>query len=244
MRLQTVRDDEAEIDVMKWFNYLTFDIFGDLAFGESFECLLHSQYHGWISLIFKQLKFNGAMSTLRFYPMLIKLLFRMIPKSLAKAKDDHARLIAEKVQRRLERGQAQGRGGDFMENVVDGDGEGMKLKLSIEVVRSTFGGFAVAASDTTAMALSAALNLLIHNEKKMGLLVKDVRGRFKGYDEITMQRVRDMEYLNAVLHETLRLYPPVPWLPPRQVPKCGATVCGKTLPAGVSVPLLLPLCCS
>ncbi|KAL4962145.1 uncharacterized protein BDV14DRAFT_203122 [Aspergillus stella-maris] len=32
----------AKVDMTPWFNYTTFDIFGDLGFGESFDCLEHS----------------------------------------------------------------------------------------------------------------------------------------------------------------------------------------------------------
>ena len=38
-------DSGAVVDLKDWFTYLTFDVFADLAFGESFECLDNSQYH-------------------------------------------------------------------------------------------------------------------------------------------------------------------------------------------------------
>ncbi|KAK0632636.1 cytochrome P450 [Immersiella caudata] len=221
----------AEIDAMRWFNYLTFDIFGELALSESFDCLRNSEYHGWISLIFTQLKYTGAMSAVRFYPLLESLLAKLIPPSLVRAKENHKQMILGKVQRRLDRVVDRA---DFMSHVVL-DGEGKKTRLPVGVVNSTFAEFAVAASDTTAMALSAGVNLLIWNEEKMRRLVREVRGRFKGYEEITVQGVRDMEYLNAVFHEVLRLCPPVPWLPPRKVPEGGAMVCGKVLPGGTRV---------
>jgi cytochrome P450 len=222
----------AEIDVMRWFNFLTFDIFGELAFTESFDCLRKSEYHGWISLIFEQLKYTGAMGAVRFYPLLESLLAKMIPPSLQKAKQNHAQMIVDKVQRRLDRVVDRA---DFMSNALL-EGEGKKTRMPIGVINSTFSEFAVAASDTTAMALSAAVNLLVWNEEKMRRLVKEVRERFQGYEEITVQGVRDMEYLNAAFQEVLRLCPPVPWNPPRVVPEGGAMVCGRVLPGGVSVP--------
>ncbi|KAK4451390.1 cytochrome P450 [Podospora aff. communis PSN243] len=229
----TAGNGSAEIDVMKWFNFFTFDVFGELAFTESFDCLRKSEYHGWISLIFTQLKYSGAMSAVKFYPLLESLLKKMIPPSLQKAKQDHGQMIVDKVQRRLGRVVDKA---DLMSNALL-EGEGTKTRLPVGMIHSTFSEFAVAASDTTAMALSAAVNLLVWNEEKMTRLVKDVRGRFKGYEEITVQGVRDMEYLNAVLHEVLRLCPPVPWNPPRVVPEGGAVVCGKVLPGGTRVSL-------
>ncbi len=34
-----------EIDMSAWFNFLTFDVIGDLVFGESFECLESAELH-------------------------------------------------------------------------------------------------------------------------------------------------------------------------------------------------------
>ncbi|KAK3360693.1 cytochrome P450 [Lasiosphaeria hispida] len=226
---------ETEVDVMRWFNYLTFDILGDLAFAESFECLQRSEYHRWISLIFDNLKFNGAMISARFYPMVGSMLARLIPASLSKAQKEHAQLVVDKVRRRLENTSQRL---DFMSTIQttiqNSDRKGGK-GLPLNIVHSTFAEVAIAGSETTAMALSAALNLLIHNVDKMEVLVREIRGKFRGYDEITVQAVRDMVYLNAFLNEVLRLCPPVPWMPPRRAPEGGGMVCGKWLPGGTRV---------
>ena len=226
--------DETEVDVVRWFNYMTFDILGDLAFAESFECLQRSEYHGWISLIFDNLKFNGAMISARFYPMVDSLLAMLIPASLVRAQKAHAQLIIDKVRRRLD---STSQRLDFIStiqaNIQDADHKQGK-GLPLDVVHATFSELAIAGSETTAMALSAALNLLIHHVHEREVLVHEIRGRFGSYEEITAQSVRDMAYLNAVLNEVLRLCPPVPWMPSRKVPEGGGVVCGRWLPGGVS----------
>lgn len=229
---------EVEVDVVRWFNYLTFDILGDLAFAESFDCLDRGQYHGWISLIFDSLRYNGVMIAARFYPALFDLLGKLVPKSMVKAQKDHEMLIVDKVRRRLELGSGRL---DFMSTIQagvenlsdDGVRDGKKV-MSMGMVNSTFAQLAIAGSETTAMALSGMVNLLVHNPGKMKVLVREVRGRFNSYEEITAQAVRDLVYLDAVLHEGLRLCPPVPYMPPRKVPEGGGTVCGRRLPGGVS----------
>ena len=35
----------APVDIVKWYNSTTFDIVGDLLFGESYECLQKSRLH-------------------------------------------------------------------------------------------------------------------------------------------------------------------------------------------------------
>jgi cytochrome P450 len=37
-------------DLAKWFNYLSFDLTGDLSFGESFDCLKNGEAHPWVEI--------------------------------------------------------------------------------------------------------------------------------------------------------------------------------------------------
>lgn len=61
-KLEVMVDDSEKngrdpvVDVVKWFNFFTFDLIGDLAFGESFGCLENTTYHPWVSTIFFFLK--------------------------------------------------------------------------------------------------------------------------------------------------------------------------------------------
>lgn len=66
----------------------------------------------------------------------------------------------------------------------------------------------VAARDTTASLISTALFELSHREEVLSKLrceVASLEGRLPTYQEI-----KDMKYLNHIIKETLRLYPPVP----------------------------------
>lgn len=46
----------ATIDMVEWFNWFTFDVAGELTFGESFGCLSNTKNHLWVSTIFNALK--------------------------------------------------------------------------------------------------------------------------------------------------------------------------------------------
>lgn len=70
---------KAPLDMAKWYNWTTFDIIGDLVFGQSFGCLDRCDYHPWISFI---LGFLGelAASTAIVYlggRWLLRLVFRV-----------------------------------------------------------------------------------------------------------------------------------------------------------------------
>lgn len=89
------------LDIVPWFNYTTFDISGDLGFGESFQCLEHSRYHPWIALLLNSVKAASFVIAARFYPLIDFLLTKCIPEIIMQMQSDHYRQIVDKVQRRL-----------------------------------------------------------------------------------------------------------------------------------------------
>ncbi|PCH02610.1 Cytochrome P450, E-class, group I [Penicillium occitanis (nom. inval.)] len=227
LREQVVENGNLlEIDIAPWFNYTTFDIFGELGFGESFDCLQHSRYHPWIALLFNSVKAASIVAATRFYPWLESLLMKCIPQSLRKMQMDHYNQIVDKVQRRLSWELQQP---DLMSHVIDDNG---KTALPLGELNATFMILTTAGSETTATVLTGTLNYLAQNPDKLATLVEEVRGAFKSELDVSMDAVRNLQYLNAVINEGLRLCPPVPWMLPRLVPPGGRTVCGVWLPGG------------
>lgn len=68
----------------------------------------------------------------------------------------------------------------------------------------------------------------------MKKLVGEIRGAFESEEEMNLVNLQQLKYLDACVHEGLRLYPPVPIGGPRQTPEGGAVICGKWVPGGVS----------
>ncbi|KAL4756120.1 cytochrome P450 [Aspergillus foveolatus] len=63
----------------------------------------------------------------------------------------------------------------------------------------------------------------------------EIRSAFHFYDEINVLSTSPLKYLQAVILEGLRIYPPLPFALPRVVPQGGDTVDGHFLPAGTIV---------
>jgi cytochrome P450 len=38
------------VDLVEWLNFCTFDVSGDLSFGESFDCLKNGKAHPWVEM--------------------------------------------------------------------------------------------------------------------------------------------------------------------------------------------------
>ncbi|KAI9643758.1 hypothetical protein NHQ30_007107 [Ciborinia camelliae] len=223
------------LDIVPWFNYTTFDIFGDLGFGESFDCLQNSRYHPWIALLFNSVKAAGFVIAARFYPWVEKLLMKLIPKSLKKMQNDHFRQIKDKVNRRLNWELERP---DLMSHVIKHNGTDKESEgMTLDEIHVTFMILTTAGSETTATVLSGTMNYLMSHTSILAKLVKEIRETFASETQITLEALEQLEYLNAVIQEGIRLCPPVPVMLPRIVPEGGDTVCGMWMPAGTSVSL-------
>jgi cytochrome P450 len=89
------------LDMREWLNWATFDIIGDLGFGDSFGCLEKSDYHPWVKIITQSIKTGiviQALSTLGLKP----LANLFISSGLAKSRDQHRQLVDEKLKQRME----------------------------------------------------------------------------------------------------------------------------------------------
>lgn len=108
-KLKSIVHDNRDgmVDIKSWFNYTTFDITGDLMFGESFQCLEDSQLHPWIALVFNSIKAFALMGVATQFPWFNSILQSLIPKSIKQQELDHFKLGAEKVDRRLKMGTAR-----------------------------------------------------------------------------------------------------------------------------------------
>ena len=92
---------DGVVDIVQWFNFTTFDIVGDLGFGEPFGCLHDSKYHPWVANIFSHFKSGVFVAATRFYPWIGKLLFLCVPPSTMLNARKNYRLAMEKIHRRL-----------------------------------------------------------------------------------------------------------------------------------------------
>ena len=223
--------DNRPINIVDWFHFTTFDIAGDLEFGESFNCLQNGHLHPWISVMlshFKRLIILGSI--LVALPMLRPIAPFFIPKKVQEQRMQRFEFAQAKVGKRLDVGDDPRRA-DFMTYVCRYNDEKGMSRAELD---ATFEILVSASSETTATALTGALHYLLRNPEHYVKLTKEIRGAFTHNEEITIDNTAKLTYLAAVITESLRLCPPTPTMLPRLVPPGGAQVCGEWLPAGVS----------
>ncbi|KAJ5626159.1 hypothetical protein N7510_002468 [Penicillium lagena] len=115
LRNEITKQDSPHLDIKNWMNYTTFDITGDLMFGESFDCLKDSQLHPWIKLIFSSIKALSINGVVHQFPLLSALLDALVPHEVKRKAQEHFNLAAQKVDWRLATNMART---DFMSAIL------------------------------------------------------------------------------------------------------------------------------
>lgn len=226
---------ESAVDMVQWFNFVTFDIIGDLAFGEPFGCLEHGATD-WLAKLNQIEEAQMHFRIIQHFPVIGRyarqIVNTMLPFDAVKGSEGHRRLTHEKVQRRIKNETYRP---DFMEHILrQPKGKGFTFGEML----SNSSTLIQAGSETTATLLSGTLYLLLQNPNKMQKLVDELTNSFASDEMMTIDNTDRLPYLAAVLEEGLRLYSPaVPGFP-RVVPQGGATIDDKYIPGSVRIPIL------
>jgi cytochrome P450 len=220
---------KSAVDIVAWYNFTTFDIIGDLAFGEPFDCLKNSNYHQWITMLFGNIKMSSYANVARRLPGWKFIVPLITPKHVLSQKDSHMALTTEKVNSRL--GKTNDRP-DFFANILKHNNT--EKGFSIPEMITNGSTLIIAGSETTATLLSGVTYLLLRNPCVLAKLQDEIRSAFTKEEEITLENCNKLEYCLATLTEALRLYPPVAAGLPRIVDSQGDMIAGNWVPGGVS----------
>lgn len=218
-------DSTGKIELCNWYNGLTFDVITDLSFGHPFGSLANSKQHFWIPSILESVKAVKFFYVMYYFPIVKNLGSLIVNKSQIKKRFELFQWIREKTDARLA---SETQRSDFATAILKkSEGDGKKGEgLREGEVQSNFVLFMAAGTETTATTLSIGSYLMLSNPSVMEKVKQEIRSRYKSNDEITVDSVAHLEYLNACIQETLRCYPPVPAGFLRKVPESGGEVAG------------------
>lgn len=229
---------EKAIDMTDWYTYTTFDLMGDLVFGQPFGCLdgegptewSRAIIHVFVSGAWEQAIRRVAGVNTWAESVLKKIL---IPKKVALWRRLHFAKSRETTLKRIKDGQRNHK--DLMyfllknkearQNLSD-------LEIMINMVLLVSAG-----SETTASTLTAWTYFVCTNRSVHRRLLKEIRGNFKTAEHIVWENTQpdQLPYLEATIHEALRLVPPPASSQQRVVPPGGAVICGERIPEGYAV---------
>lgn len=229
---------EEVLDMTRWFNYATFDIIGDLSFGDHFGLLETGVWSKYLASVFGLLQFGTWLRGIKnMFPFSWrwKIVPIITPKKIIGDRIYMNQLAMTKLERRL---QTDADRNDFVYYMLRGSKEAIGPDgLSHAEMTAMAETLMLAGSETTATTLSGMLYYLLQTPACLERLKQEIRSSFTSEDQINMNSTFQLPYLHAVLEESLRLYPPVPSALPRITPEPGQIICDKFVPAGTSVAL-------
>ncbi|TLS20861.1 uncharacterized protein PpBr36_10870 [Pyricularia pennisetigena] len=242
------------VDINLWYSFTTFDLIGDLAFGEPFHCLRDGQWHWWLTAVFDIFKAGTYIRAARRFPTVLyyAILLCIVPKELLQMRERQYKFGVERINRRLE--QTNTDKADFITHtaflfllllllllslpsvsyILQADDE---KGMTVEEMYTSAQVLIVAGSETTATALTSGTYFILSNPHVHARLRAELDAAFASEADITLQSTQRsrLPYLHAVIDETLRIFPPGPGAFPRVVPDGGRTILGRFVPGGTTV---------
>ncbi|MCJ1362717.1 hypothetical protein MMC16_001823 [Acarospora aff. strigata] len=221
-------------DFGKVSQYFTLDVITDIAYGKAFGYLSKDEdVYGYIETVEAVGPFLNFMSVV---PALQKFLsirwIRWLIGPSVKDKNGMGKLMAVAQQVVSERF------GNEKKDRNDMLGSFIRHGLSQREAESEVLAQIVAGSDTTATALRVTLLHIITNPRVYNTLNSEILSASQNQQissPITDIEAKDLPYLQAVIKEGLRIWPPVSaWLE-KEVPKNGDVIEGRFVPGGTKI---------
>ncbi|THV73711.1 cytochrome P450 monooxygenase-like protein [Aureobasidium pullulans] len=214
-------------DLLKWWTFMATDIVGILGFGQSFGMLELGKKTEYIRVLEAALIGNGIGAEM---PWLRAVGSRIPFKPLKEAFNSSAYILGYGTIA-VENARKGGQDSNLMATIM-AEAEKGETHVDDMDVRTESTSLIFAGSGTTANTMTFLSWAVISRPQLRAALEEEVA---KLHDNFTDADLEQLPLLNAVIHETLRLYCAVPGSLPRVVPESGATLNGYFVPQGTTV---------
>ncbi|OQU97048.1 hypothetical protein CLAIMM_03051 [Cladophialophora immunda] len=211
-----------------WCDFFAFDVMGDLGFGEDFGMLLEAKPHPYMVFMHHALRMLSIFSHIPWFKQLIPYL----PMDAQAKRDSQTffKISDERFQHRREKGTDRD---DIFSYLLSGN-EGQR-QLTDAQLASDAAVIIVGGSDTTSVCLTFLFYYLCKNPHTLQTLQEEVDALWDGVKPQNGALWAQAKYLNGVINESLRLYPPGPNGMQRTTPKGGCFIDGQYLPEGTQL---------
>lgn len=224
------------VDLTTGYSSMTFDIIGDLAFGQDFGAIGMETPHEFIFKFNESFEFTSILEAIRRFPLLGPVVRVLFWRKVARLQEI-ARTVGDfalEVMRKRIAEQDTTKHKDFLTKVLAQRAEG-KVEISEIQLAAQSWDFIGAGTETTATVLTFTTYFLLQDKPLLAQLTAEVRAAFPNAAAITNAGTEKLELLHRVCLEGLRLPTGAPSMLPRLVPRCGETVDGHFIPGGTLV---------
>ncbi|KAJ2397275.1 hypothetical protein GGI23_003594 [Coemansia sp. RSA 2559] len=228
-------DGEAIVPYGLHFSLTSFDIIGALAYGERFDTLQNntSKVVQWVTHYNALGLVRTVFKTTDWFPL--NLLIKPLEQSISElvAFGDAA---ASRRREQLKSGVLAEKPKDLLQALLDAEDPESRIRMTQEQITAENVGFLVGGTDTTSLTLSWTLHYLLLHPHLYKRAVQEVRAKFPRNHTITYAEGKaQLPFIDACIHESMRIRSVSGVFLPRMVPDEGATIQGHYLPPGTQV---------
>jgi len=229
--------DNKPIEVRDLMHRFTLDVLGKAAFGMDFNNLgdPNNIYVTAYNKVQEDIQnpYFIYFPILNYIPFLNKQRFKRVEEL-----DNKFDKIIEQKREDLVNGNTESNRKDLLDLMLKACEDPENQNLTNTELRHNLGVFMLAGHDTTASSLATVLYLLAAH--------KDVQQQAREEiltvlgDDLTpsAEQHRSLKYLNMIIYENLRLYPPIAILPARVTTK-DIECCGNVIPTGACIQIFI-----
>ncbi|ENH61737.1 Averantin oxidoreductase [Fusarium oxysporum f. sp. cubense race 1] len=222
---------DEPLDISMWFNFYSFDVMGDLAFGKSFDMLSNGTKHPFMELTHSHMLVAGSLSRLAWiFPLLKRI--PIFNQKTCELEERIKQLVDWRIKNEPDvpdifswilR--------DYCRLIKPTGQETLNLYGDAQLI-------AVAGSDTTAASLTCLFFELAINPQALHNVQEEIDRYHLKYSTLDHQSLSKLSYLQACINESMRLYPLLPSGLQRITPPEGLQVGSIHLPGDtiISIP--------
>ncbi|XP_024922629.3 cytochrome P450 76A2-like [Ziziphus jujuba] len=213
-----LRESEG-VHVARFVFLMTFNLLGNLMLSKDLLDPKSNKGSEFFKAMTSLMEWNGHANLADFFPCLRRLdpqgLRKNMERDLGKALEIASKFIEERINERESRKEKRK---DFLEVLLEFEGNGKDepdrisgRDLNIFVLEIFLAG-----SETTSSAVEWALTELLCNPESMNKAKAELAQVVRPDRKVEESDIENLPYLQAVVKETLRLHPTIPFLIPRK----------------------------
>ncbi|KAJ8899608.1 hypothetical protein K2173_018582 [Erythroxylum novogranatense] len=209
------------IHVGKFVFFTAFNLLGNLMLSRDVIDPESREGSELFTAILRLMEWTGNTNMADFFPIFKSLdpqrLKRNMERDLGKALDIANKYVKERMEERASRNELVRRK-DFLDVLLDfqGNGRDEPEKLSERDVNVFILEIFIAGSETTSGTVEWAVTELLLNPESLTTAKAELAQVIGANRRVQESDIENLPYLQAVIKETLRLHPPIPFLIPRR----------------------------
>lgn len=227
------KDPSGIIDFSDWVDFIVTDIIGAVSFGETFGYIEQQEKHPSLHVIQNIAKIMSVVSCAPILKWMIP--FMISWKTLYRAYN-YTESLAASVRRcvaKLDIGDAAVN--SSLCGLLKKTGAETGNAFSVEELVDECTVFVIAGADTSAAAITTCLFYLAKHPDKQEKLVREIRDAFETSDDLESKALAKLPYFQAVLQETMRIWPSVSGHQERINYKEDTIISGHHVPKGTEI---------